>query len=44
MKIDIDYCFLSKPLIDRLKNVEIGEYGDWMKYSDHVPLIIDLTI
>jgi len=39
----IDYCFLSKPLIDRLKNVEIGEYDDWMKYSDHVPLIIDIN-
>ena len=39
----IDYCFLSKSLIDRLKKVEIGKYDDWMKYSDHVPLIIDLT-
>ena len=39
----IDYCFLSKSLIDRLKKVEIGKYDDWMNYSDHVPLIIDLT-
>jgi hypothetical protein len=39
----IDYCFLSNSLIDRLKKVEIGKYDDWMNYSDHVPLIIDLT-
>ena len=37
----IDYCFLSKSLIDRLKKIEIGKYDDWMKYSDHVPMIID---
>ena len=39
----IDYCFLSKSLIDRLKKVEIGKYNDWMKFSDHVPLIIDIN-
>ena len=39
----IDYCFLSKSLIDRLKKVEIGEYYDWIKCSDHVPLIIDIN-
>ena len=37
----IDYCFLSKNLIDRLKNFEIGKYDDWIKLSDHVPLIIE---
>ena len=37
----IDYCFLSKSLIDRLKKIEIRKYDDWMKYSDHVPMIID---
>lgn len=35
----IDYCFASKYLIDKLESVEIGEYHNWMQYSDHVPVI-----
>ena len=38
----IDFCFLSKNLIENLKNMEIGKYEDWIKLSDHVPLIIDI--
>ncbi|KHO46675.1 MAG: hypothetical protein QS98_C0002G0123, partial [archaeon GW2011_AR3] len=35
--------FLSKarPKHFVLKNVEVGNYEDWIKYSDHVPIIID---
>ncbi len=36
----IDYCFISKDFADRLKKVEVGDYGFWKKYSDHVPLIV----
>jgi exodeoxyribonuclease-3 len=36
----IDYCFVSKDMLDKLKTVEIGEYDFWIKYSDHVPLIV----
>jgi len=39
----IDYCFLSKMLIDRLNKVEIGKFNDWMNFSDHVPIIIDIN-
>jgi exodeoxyribonuclease III len=35
----IDYCFASIDMIKHLKNVEIGNYEFWCKYSDHVPLI-----
>lgn len=38
----IDFCFLSKNLTDKLNTVEIGKYEDWIKYSDHVPMIITL--
>jgi exonuclease III len=40
----IDYCFASQYFIDRLQNVEIGSFNDWIKYSDHCPLTIDFKI
>lgn len=36
----IDYCFASKSFTDNIENVEIGELDFWIKYSDHVPLIV----
>lgn len=40
----IDYCFASKNLINRVKNVEVGTYDVWAKYSDHNPLIVDFDM
>ena len=40
----IDYCFVSEDLLDKLKSVEVGNYNDWIQYSDHVPLIVDFDI
>ena len=37
----LDYCFVSKELLKKLKSVDVGEYEYWSKYSDHVPLIVD---
>ncbi|MEO5946283.1 MAG: endonuclease/exonuclease/phosphatase family protein [Chitinophagaceae bacterium] len=36
----IDYCFASADMIEKLQSVEVGEYDSWIKYSDHVPLIV----
>jgi exonuclease III len=36
----IDYCFASKDLLDKVSSVEIGDYDDWIKYSDHVPVVV----
>jgi endonuclease/exonuclease/phosphatase family metal-dependent hydrolase len=36
----IDYCFASKDLLDKVISVEIGEFHDWAKYSDHVPVVV----
>jgi len=36
----IDYCFIPKTI--DLVNVKIGAYEDWIDYSDHVPIIIDI--
>ena len=38
----LDFCFLSKELINRIESVEVGKYEDWIKYSDHVPMIINM--
>ena len=38
----IDFCFLSKKLLDKITKVEVGKYEDWKKYSDHVPMIINM--
>jgi Exonuclease III len=40
----IDYCFASENLIRKLKNVEVGTYEAWTKYSDHKPLIVDFEL
>ncbi len=40
----IDYCFASADLIAKVKHVEIGNYEDWCKFSDHKPLIIDFGL
>ncbi|MDR6940666.1 endonuclease/exonuclease/phosphatase family protein [Mucilaginibacter pocheonensis] len=39
----LDYCFMSADIAERLTSVEVGDYDYWMKYSDHVPLIITLN-
>ncbi len=36
----IDYCFVSKDLLKQLISVEIGTFDEWIKYSDHVPVIV----
>lgn len=40
----VDYCFMSKSLIERNSTLEIGDYDRWIKFSDHKPLFIDTAI
>jgi exonuclease III len=40
----IDFCFASNNLIGKIKNVEIGDYANWTKYSDHKPLTVTFGI
>lgn len=37
----IDYCFASTELITEETTVQIGTYEDWIRLSDHMPLIVD---
>lgn len=38
----LDYCFVSAEMSKKIRLVEIGEYDQWKKYSDHVPVIVSL--
>lgn len=40
----IDYCFASTDFIDKLINVEVGNYEEWSPYSDHSPLTVTFDI
>ena len=39
----IDYCFASIDMLEHLKSVEIGDYESWIKYSDHVPVMVSFN-
>lgn len=40
----IDYCFASEDLFDKLINLEIGTYDNWIEYSDHSPLTFEFNM
>jgi exonuclease III len=39
----IDYCFVSADLAPKIQSVIIGDYDFWMRYSDHVPVIVRIN-
>lgn len=40
----VDYAFLSRPLLSRLKNVVVGSCDDWLSLSDHAPVLVELNL
>jgi exodeoxyribonuclease III len=40
----IDYCFVSADMADKIRSVEVGDFDFWIKYSDHVPVIVTFNI
>lgn len=38
----IDFCFLTRGLLDRVRSFEIGAPEDWLPHSDHMPLFVEL--
>ena len=38
----IDYCFASDDLFQRSK-VEVGDSGEWLSVSDHMPVTLDIS-
>lgn len=37
----IDYCFASADLLEKVSDLEIGAYENWISHSDHTPLIVN---
>ena len=37
-----DYIFLKKNTIDNLKEFFVGQHDEWIKCSDHMPLLIEI--
>lgn len=42
MPFHIDYCFLSNSMIDQNTTFNIGDEKEWLEYSDHLPLIVEI--
>ncbi len=40
----IDYAFLSRSLLPKLRNVEVGCCDDWLSFSDHAPVLVELDL
>lgn len=40
----LDYCFASAGLLSAITDVQVGKYKQWIKHSDHKPLIITFNI
>ncbi len=41
-KYHTDYIFLKKNIIDNITNFYVGQYNEWIEYSDHMPLFIEI--
>ncbi|MCI2254771.1 hypothetical protein L2D08_10385 [Domibacillus sp. PGB-M46] len=40
----IDYCMVSKEILQNVQKFYIGESEEWGAFSDHLPLILDIKI
>jgi exonuclease III len=38
----IDYILLPQAWMDRVTAVSLGDHGDWLKLSDHMPLMVEI--
>lgn len=38
----VDYCFASSEFSGNVESVEIGDYNRWSKFSDHMPMIVNI--
>lgn len=39
----IDHAFLPNAWLDSLRGFTVGQFEDWIQYSDHMPLIVDIN-
>ena len=39
----LDYCFIPRAWLPRLKRVTVGEHREWSQFSDHMPMTVELA-
>jgi exodeoxyribonuclease III len=39
----LDYCFIPQTWLPRLTNVTVGAHADWARWSDHMPVTVELS-
>ncbi|AEF86127.1 endonuclease/exonuclease/phosphatase family protein [Treponema primitia ZAS-2] len=45
-KVTDDYCFISKPLLEKVTDFHIGDSKEWVEtdLSDHCPIMVEFTL
>jgi endonuclease/exonuclease/phosphatase family metal-dependent hydrolase len=38
----LDFCFIPREWLPRLRSVQVGTHGDWGAQSDHMPVVVDV--
>jgi exodeoxyribonuclease-3 len=38
----IDFCFIPKAWVPRLRNVTVGRHEQWARWSDHMPVMVEV--
>ncbi|NMH73549.1 endonuclease/exonuclease/phosphatase family protein [Bacillus sp. RO2] len=39
----LDFIFTSRNYLDRLKHFEVGSFEEWIKLSDHMPVLVEFV-
>lgn len=40
----LDYCFVPREWTQHIESVTVGGHAEWHEFSDHIPLVVDLSI
>jgi exodeoxyribonuclease III len=40
----VDYVFMSRPLLSKLRTVVVGRCDDWLTSSDHAPVLVEIDL
>jgi exodeoxyribonuclease-3 len=40
----LDYCFIPQAWTPHLRGVTVGRHAEWMAWSDHCPLVVEVGI
>jgi endonuclease/exonuclease/phosphatase family metal-dependent hydrolase len=38
----IDYAFADRKTFDKVQSIEVGHKTEWLQWSDHMPILIEL--